>query len=104
MSRSPRSMRQIDLEDEMNVLLLERSAKSVRLTEAGRVFLKEARAVLERADEAVKKARSAADGAVGEIRVGYAPSLTVEILPRALRNFQAEFPGVRVLLEDLSTN
>ncbi|HWB61501.1 MAG TPA: LysR substrate-binding domain-containing protein [Chthoniobacteraceae bacterium] len=100
----PALSRQIsDLEDEMNVLLLDRGAKSVRLTEAGRVFLQEARMVLERADEAVKKARSAASGASGEIRVAYAPSLTVEILPRALRNFQAEFPGVRVLLEDLST-
>ena len=100
----PALSRQIhDLEDEMNVLLLERSAKSVRLTEAGRVFLQEARAVLQRADEAVKKARSTAGGAEGEIRVGYAPSLTVEILPRALRAFQAEFPAARVILEDLST-
>ena len=100
----PALSRQIsDLEDEMNVLLLERSAKSVRLTEAGRLFLQEARAVLERADEAVKKAQAVAGGATGEIRVGYAPSLTVQILPRALRNFQAELPGVRVLLEDLST-
>lgn len=100
----PALSRQIhDLEDEMNVLLLERSAKSVRLTEAGRVFLQEARTVLQYADDAVKKARSAAGGALGEIHVGYAPSLTVEILPRALRNFQAEFPSVRVMLEDLST-
>src|ERR1700748_3072488 len=81
----PALSRQIhDLEDEMKLPLLERSAKSVRLTEAGRVFLQEARAVLQRADEAVKKARSVAGGMQGEIRVGYAPSLTVEILPRAL--------------------
>ena len=100
----PALSRQIhDLEDEMNLLLLERSAKSVRLTEAGRVFLEEARAVLQRADEAVKKARSVAGGVQGEIRVGYAPSLTVQILPQALRTFQAEFPGVRVILDDLST-
>ncbi len=100
----PALSRQIhDLEDEMNVLLLERSAKSVRLTEAGRVFLQEARAVLQRADEAVNKARSAAGGVQGEIHVGYAPSLTVQILPQALRAFQSEFPRMRVILEDLST-
>ncbi len=100
----PALSRQIhDLEDEMNLLLLERSAKSVRLTEAGRVFLQEARAVLQRADEAVKKARSVAGGVQGEIRVGYAPSLTIQILPRALRAFHAEFPAVRVILDDLST-
>src|SRR6267142_1657863 len=41
-----------DLEDEIGFLLLERTTKSVRLTKAGRAFLDEARAVLQRADEA----------------------------------------------------
>ncbi|MGA8656563.1 MAG: LysR family transcriptional regulator [Chthoniobacterales bacterium] len=45
----PALSRQIrDLEDEIGVSLLERTAKSVSLTEAGRLFLDEARAVLER--------------------------------------------------------
>jgi LysR family transcriptional regulator, benzoate and cis,cis-muconate-responsive activator of ben and cat genes len=53
----PALSRQIrDLEDEIGVPLLERTAKSVSLTQAGRVFLDEARAVLERADQAIKKA------------------------------------------------
>jgi len=100
----PALSRQIhDLEYELGVVLLERSAKSVRLTEAGRVFLVEARAVLQRAAEAVKTAQAVAGGTEGEIHVGYAPSLTVQILPQALRTFQVDFPGVRVILHDLST-
>ncbi len=100
----PALSRQVrDLEDELGFLLLERSAKSVRLTEAGRVFLGEARAVLERAEAAVSTAREAAEGAAGEIHVGYAMSPTVRILPKALRAFQAEMPNVRVKLHDLST-
>ena len=100
----PAISRQIrDLEDELGLALLERSAKSVRLTDAGRVFLAEARAVLQRAEEAVAAVRAVAGGVRGELHVGYAPSLTVQILPRALRSFQAEFPGVRVSLHDLST-
>ena len=100
----PALSRQIrDLEDEIKFTLLERSAKSVRLTEAGKVFLTEARAVLQRAEEAVKTARAVARSDRGEIQVGYAPSLTVQILPQALRSFQNEFPGVRVALHDLST-
>src|SRR5215813_8058202 len=72
----PGLSRQIrDLEDELGFPLLERSAKSVRLTEAGRVFLTEARAVLQRADEAVSAAKAVATGANGELHVGYAPSL-----------------------------
>ena len=100
----PALSRQIrDLEEELGFLLLERSAKSVRLTEAGRAFLTEARAVLQRAEDAVKAARAIATGGRGELHVGYAPSLTARILPPTLRAFQAELPNVRVRLHDLST-
>lgn len=100
----PGISRQIrDLEDEIGFPLFERSAKSVRLTAAGKVFLTEAREVLLHADAAVNKAKAVAQGGSGEIHVGYAPSLTVQILPVALRSFQDQFPNVRVLLLDLTT-
>src|ERR1700723_128946 len=100
----PGLSRQIrDLEDEIGFQLFERSAKSLRLTEAGKTFLTEARAILQHADDAVKKARAAMGGTHGEIHVGYAPSLTVQILPSTLRAFQEKFPNVRVALHDLST-
>jgi len=100
----PAVSRQVrDLEAELGVSLFQRSAKSVRLTEAGHVFLAEAKAVLARAAEAVAAARAIAGGTAGKVAVGYAPSLTVEILPRALRAFQTVAPGVKVVLHDLST-
>ena len=92
-----------DLEEEIGFQLFERSAKSLRLTGAGRVFLEEARRVLQHAEEAVKKARLVAGSTAGELNIGYAPSLTVQILPPALRKFQETFPKVRVSLHDLST-
>src|SRR5215471_10830047 len=99
----PALSRQIhDLEEELGFALFERSAKSVHLTEAGRAFLTEARAVLQRADDAVKTARAVAVGG-GELHVGYAPSPTARVLPRALRAFHVEFPKVKVKLHDLSS-
>lgn len=102
-SQPPLSRQIRDLEAELQVELFQRSGKSVRLTDAGRLFLEEARAVLVRAEEAMRAVRAVAGGQRGEIHVGYAPSLTVELLPRALRNFEATTPGVRVVLHDLST-
>src|SRR5260221_13771246 len=102
-SQPPLSRQIRDLEGELGVALFDHGARAMRLTEAGRVFLTEARAVVQRADEAVQMVKAVASGQRGEIHVGYAPSLTVELLPRALRFFQEANPGVRVQLHDLST-
>jgi len=74
----------------------------VLLTEPGRVFLTEARAVVEWADEAVQTVKAVASRQRGESHVGSAPSLSVELLPRATRSFQEASPGVGVQLHDLS--
>ena len=102
-SQPPLSRQIRDLEVELGIALFEHGVKSVRLTEAGRVFLTEARAVLQRSDDAVRMAKAVASGQRSEIHVGYAPSLTVEVLPRALRYFQESTPCVRVQLHDSST-
>lgn len=100
----PALSRQIrDLEAELGVQLFDRTQRAVKLTEAGNAFLGEAKAVLARADEAVKLARGVARGERGEIHVGYAPSLTVELLPSALHSFHNVAPGVHVKLHDLSS-
>ncbi len=89
----PALSRQIrDLENELGFELLERTAKSVSLTDAGRVFLKEARSVLQQAEDAVKKARATANGGHEELNVGYSPTPTARILPPTLRVFQTAMP------------
>jgi LysR family transcriptional regulator, benzoate and cis,cis-muconate-responsive activator of ben and cat genes len=102
-SQPPLSRQIRDLEEELGVALFKRTAKSLELTEAGKIFLNEARAVLLRADDAVQAVRAVAKGARGYVRVGYAPSLTVEILPNALKLFEQNHPGARVELHDCST-
>jgi len=102
-SQPPLSRQIRDLEDELGIPLFEHGAKAVRLTEAGHVFLSEARAVVERANKAVQMVKAVAGGKCGEIHVGYAPSLTMELPRRASRFFQEANPGVRVQLHDMST-
>lgn len=102
-SQPPLSRQIRALEDELGVALFEHGAKSIRLTDAGKVFHSEAIAVLRRAEEAVQTVKAVSSGRRGEVHVGYAPSLTVEILPRALRTFQESHPEVRIQLHDLST-
>ena len=99
----PAVSRQIrDLEDELGAQLFERTGKSVRLTDAGFLFLKEARAVLERTDEAVRSVRAFAQAGETELHVGYGPALRAQIVSPTLRVFQREMPKVHVKLHDWS--
>jgi DNA-binding transcriptional LysR family regulator len=102
-SQPPLSRQIRDLEDELRVELFKRTAKSLSLTEAGWVFLGEARAVLQRAEDAVRAVRSAAAGGEGEIHVGYAPSPTGEFISCVLQGFEKARPAVRVVLHDMTS-
>jgi DNA-binding transcriptional LysR family regulator len=102
-SQPPLSRQIRDLEKEMGIALFERSAKAIRLTEVGRIFLSEARSTLQRADDAVAFTKAVAHRERNHVRVGHSASATVEILPRALRAFQRTNPHVRVELRAMST-
>jgi len=102
-SQPPLSRQIRDLETELGVELFRRTAKSLALTEAGKIFLNEARAILLRVDQAVDTVRTVANPSRGTLHVGYAPSLTVKLLPRALMLFERVHPGIRVSLHDLSS-
>jgi LysR family transcriptional regulator, benzoate and cis,cis-muconate-responsive activator of ben and cat genes len=97
----PSLSRQIrDLEDEVGVPLLERTARAVRLTEAGRAFLEEARGILKYTNDAVLKARAIGGKRETEVHVGDFPLATARIMPRLLRDCQKAMPKVRVKLHD----
>ena len=97
----PSLSRQIrDLEDEIGVQLLERTAKSVKLTEAGRAFLDEARAILKKADDAVGNVRSIAGKRESELHIGDWPLATGRIMPALLRAYQKAMPNVKVKMHD----
>jgi len=99
----PALSRQIrDLEDELGVQLFECTGKSVRLTDAVFLFLKEARAVFEGTDEAVRIMRAFALAGETELHVAYTPALRAQIVSPTLRAFQREMPKVHVKLHDWS--
>ena len=80
-SQPPLSRQIRDLEDELGVVLLERSPKEIRLTPAGKILFTEARKLLRHTAEAIRKVRAVPQASSLKLRVGYAPSPTAEILP-----------------------
>ncbi len=100
----PAVSRQIrDLEDELGVQLFERTGKSVSITSAGSLFLKEAREILQRIDEAVRNVRAHAQTGETELHIAYSPFLRAQIVSPALHAFQQAMPRVHVKLHDPTT-
>lgn len=100
----PPLTRQIhELEEEVGAAFFERTGRSIRLTEAGRVFLQDARAILEAVRAACDRARGAASGQVLEVHVAYAPSPSRALLPAFRRKVQALLPTARLVLHDQSS-
>lgn len=87
------------VEREMNAQLFRRKARGVELTEAGRVFLDNARAVLAKIDHSFEATRRTARGEQGSISVAYSSSVAFHpLVPRTIRKFREAFPLVMVTL------
>ncbi|SDD50287.1 LysR family transcriptional regulator [Actinokineospora iranica] len=95
-SQPPLSTQIQRLEDELGVLLLERTKRSVALTAAGAVFLDEARDTLRRVGQAAERARRAARGDLGKIAIGVIESALYSVAPPVIRHFCARFPEVEI--------
>src|SRR5512140_2141844 len=74
------------LEGELGVRLFERTTRSVELTQAGRVLVEEARAVLAAAAQAERRVKRAEEGLVGLLRLGIIAPTANAWLAEILRN------------------
>ena len=91
------------LEEQLGIQLLVRNNKSVKLTNAGQVLLDEARSLLLQAEKVKRLTLLSAEGAVGQLRVGFVNSMLYRGLPRAMARFEAEQPNMEVLLMEMNT-
>lgn len=101
-SQPPLSQQIQSLEQDLGVRLLERTKRSVALTEAGRVFLDQARQILFKAEEARSQVVAAAAGYSGQLRLAYTVSVSFHpSLPRALLRFGQIAPNVHLQLNEM---
>lgn len=84
------------LEEHMNVSLFDRTKRPIALTPAGNVFLKEAKAILERMDAAITRVHDASTGLVGTLRIGYTKGYERSNLSNTMRQFHLDFPNLLI--------
>jgi DNA-binding transcriptional LysR family regulator len=92
------------LEKEVCAPLFLRGARSVTLTDAGRLLLKEARKIIERMDEAQTLVQRYIRGETGTMIVGFSgATYFAALVPAIMRTFLARFPDVAVRARQAST-
>ncbi len=91
------------LEREVGAALFDRDRRHVALTEAGRVFLPSARALLTAARTGSTLARQALTGEAGRLRLGFTVIAGHTVLPRQIQRFRRRRPEVTVELTEIDS-
>ncbi len=103
-SQPPLSQQIQALEADLGVRLLERTKRHVALTEPGKLFLDQARQILDKAEEARIQMADAATGFSGKLRLAYTVSVTFHpALPQTLLRYRRFAPQVRLILGEMYT-
>lgn len=93
------------LEAILGVGLFERSRRHVALTDAGRLFLPEARATLAQAERARQTAWRAARGELGRLDIGFTGSAPFSsAMPQIISRFRKRWPDLEMTLREMSTS
>lgn len=101
MTQPPLSRQIQILERILDVMLLERTSRSVRLTPAGASFLPEARRILRLAEGAALMTRRVAEGKSGSIRVGFTAASAYSHLPDLIAACLLQVPDIDLSLKEM---
>jgi DNA-binding transcriptional LysR family regulator len=91
------------LERSMDVKLFIRDKHSVKLTPAGKVFLNDAIEIVNKSEEALKRAKKAAIGEVGQLSIGFLNAPVKNFLPDLVKEFRKKYRYIQINLNHYQT-
>ncbi|MDF6046400.1 LysR family transcriptional regulator [Streptomyces sp. JH14] len=91
------------LEDKVGHALFHRAPGRVTLTAAGRELLPAARRALTDLADGLSAARAVGSGRAGRLRIGFAASLALTVLPGMLRTFRDRYPDVHLDIHEMTS-
>jgi len=98
------SMQIQKVEDELGILIFDRSKKPIQLTDIGQKIVTQAKNIVNEAGR-IKDIVDQEKGFIGgEFRLGIIPTIMPTLLPMFLNNFIKKYPKVHLLIEELNTD
>lgn len=98
----PLSVQIRKLEQEIGTELFSRQTRGVKLTQAGQVFLVQARQTLANAKRGIALAREAANGEIGQLSIGYNAPGGFLVFPQVVPAYQRARPNVHLTFHALN--
>lgn len=92
------------LEDELGVILIERTSRKVLFTPAGDAMAHQARRVLKEVRELKSIGQHFSDPMSGEIHIGFIPTVGPYLLPRIIQTLRESFPQLEFYLYEEQTH
>ncbi len=98
------SMQIKELEGALGALLIERSARQVRLTRFGEHAIERTREILRFVDELGDAARASRDQFAGRLRIGMIPTIAPYLLPSLMTRVAKTYPQLEVHVREALTS
>lgn len=98
------SMQIKKIEEELGVLVFDRSKKPVLTTDIGKLIIQQAREAVRQVHRINEIIDNQKGEIGGELRVGIIPTLSPYLLPLFITKFMKKYPSVRLVIEELLTD
>jgi LysR family transcriptional regulator, hydrogen peroxide-inducible genes activator len=98
------SMQIQKIEEELSILIFDRSKKPIQLTDIGQKIVSQAKNIVIEADRIQDIVEQQKGFIGGEFRLGIIPTIMPTLLPMFLNNFIKKYPKVKLIIEELNTD
>ena len=91
------------LEQELDVIIFDRSKQPVMPTETGKAIVEQARVILKETQQLKQLSKEAKSGTAGELRIGVIPTVAPYLLPLFLTSFLKKYSAVKLKIVEQTT-
>jgi LysR family hydrogen peroxide-inducible transcriptional activator len=91
------------VEEDLGILIFDRSKKPVMATPEGEIFIEQARLILREHKQLFEIAKSHSNEVAGEFHLAVIPTVAATLIPSFVAHFARKYPKAELFIEELTT-